>query len=150
MTEEQAVQAALDILSEKYLRSMTEESYYREFRILEYKDIATEIFGRTDEVYTTHLGDYKEADGYSIWKSLENWEISANTWLVDFSAKYRAEGRIAEYTFTADTNEWYDTPADGAPPACYMLCRDGDTWYLWSRAAYRYFPSGDPIIGIDG
>lgn len=150
MTEEQAVQTALDILSEKYLRSMMEESYYREFRILEYKDITTEIFGRTDEVYTTHLEDYKKADEYNIWKSLENWEVSENTWLVNFSAEYRAEGRIAEYTFTADTDEWYDTPADGAPPACYMLCRDGDTWYLWSRAAYRYFPSGDPITGIDG
>ena len=135
MTEEQAVQAALDILSEKYLRSMMEESYYREFRIL---------------VYTTHLEDYKKADEYNIWKSLENWEVSENSWLVDFSAKYRAEGRIAEYTFTADTDEWYDAPADGAPPACYMLCRCGDTWYLWSRAAYRYFPSGDPVTGIDG
>lgn len=150
MTEEQAVQSALDILAEKYLQSMRDESYYREFRILEYKDLTTEIFGRTDEVYTTHLEDYRQSDVYSIWKSLENWEISENSWLVDFSAKYRVEGRISEYTFTADTDEWYDTPTDGAPPACYMLCRNGDIWYLWSRAAYRYFPSGDHIAGTDG
>lgn len=150
MTEEQTAQSALDILAEKYLQSMMDESYYREFRILEYKDIAAEIFGRTDEVYTTHLQDYKDQDENNIWKSLENWEISESSWLVNFSAKYRVEGRISEYTFTADANEWYDAPADGAPPACYMLYRSGDTWYLWSRAAYRYFPSGDNIAGIDG
>lgn len=148
MTEEQAARSALDILADKYISGMMEESPYREFRILEYKDVVTEVIGRTDEVYSAHLEDYRSQDESNVWKSLENWEVSENTWLVDFSAKFRAEGSIREFKFTADTSEWYDTPYAGYPPQYYMLCRDGDTWYLWSRAAYSYFPSGD-IISVE-
>ena len=73
------------------------------------------------------------------WNSLETWEMSQNTWIVDISAQFRGEGSV-DSIGQLDTDEWYDLPLGGFPPRCWLMYNDGESWYLWSRNAYRTTP----------
>lgn len=115
---------ALDILAEKYFEYMLGDSPDRSFKVLEYRNITSRVIMQTIE--DTNL--------------FETWELSQNSWQVDISAEFRAEGSIQDLTIQADPEEWYTAPYGGAPPDYFLLYQDGDAWYLWSRHAYSEIP----------
>ena len=127
-------QEALDRLAAEYLDSMTGDSAERSFSVLEYRNISTLIFGASMEAPADEYG-YAQAP----WNSLETWEMSQNTWIVDISAQFRGEGSV-DSIGQLDTDEWYDLPLGGFPPRCWLMYNDGESWYLWSRNAYRTTP----------
>lgn len=129
-------QEALDILTEKYLDFLTGEDTNRSFTVLEYRGVTSEILGRAMEAPAGEDGC-----ALSPWNSLQTWEMSWESWLVDINAEFRGEGYIDDMAIgQLDPDVWYSLPGGGFPKACWLMYGDGDNWYLWSRYAYSEIP----------
>lgn len=127
---------ALNTLAGKYLDYFTGDDPDRSFKALEFRNVKVEILGDTMSMPADESG-YPAAP----WNSLETWEMSQNTWLVSVSAEFRGEGTADCAIGQLSPEEWYELPNGEAPPRYYLMYSDGDSWYLWSRSAYRCIPA---------
>lgn len=126
---------ALDLLSAEYMDSFKGDDPNRTFSLTDYQSVTARVLGATMELPVDESGQIE-----SPWDTLETWEMSDKTWLVDITAEFRGEGAADCGIGTLDPERWYDFPTGGFPPRCFLMYSDGDNWYLWSRNAYRCLP----------
>lgn len=126
---------ALDLLSAEYMDSFKGDDPNRTFSLTDYQSVTARVLGATMELPVDESGQIG-----SPWDTLETWEMSDKTWLVDITAEFRGEGTADCGIGTLDPEQWYDLPIGGFPPRCFLMYNDGANWYLWSRNAYRCLP----------
>ena len=131
----ESLEEALDLLSAEYMDSFKGDDPNRTFSLTDYQSVTARVLGATMELPVDESGQIG-----SPWDTLETWEMSDKTWLVDITAEFRGEGTADCGIGTLDPEQWYDLPIGGFPPRCFLMYNDGANWYLWSRNAYRCLP----------
>lgn len=112
-------EAAACELAVLFMDNLKSSNKSRAFRITEYKDLEVNI------AQTIGL-DEEIAAIYSIQEN----EVSKDTWLVEISARYKYEGIMSP--IGPSNNEWVDILYQGSPVG-FLMTRNGNTYLLRSR-----------------
>lgn len=133
LADNEKIEAAAKILAEEYIKSFSELSDKYSFRILEYRNVSVD--------FLEHTVDRRSSDTehYSISNGIGDMEVSENTWVIDFNAEIRFSGSFGFVSSTelGGENAWNSIPDQGMSEK-YLLYRQDDVFYLWSRDVYHY------------
>lgn len=131
LTDNQKIEAASKLLAEEYIKDFMSDEYL--FRILEYQNMTVDFLERTI--------DRRPFDStlYTISNGIGDMEVSENAWVIDINAEIKFSG---SFGFVGSEeldgeNVWNPIPRQGMTNY-YMLYRQDDTFYLWSRDVYHY------------
>lgn len=131
LTDNQKIEAASKLLAEEYIKDFISDEYL--FRILEYRNMTVD--------FLEHTIDRRPFDStlYTISNGIGDIEVSENAWVIDIDAEIKFSG---SFGFVGSEeldgeNVWNPIPRQGMTNY-YMLYRQDDTFYLWSRDVYHY------------
>lgn len=128
--DEEKIEMAADILAEEYVKNYFDDHYDYITKIIDYRDVYVTFIAHTIDRNDIEY-DY---DHISIWNGIGDMEVSENAWVIDIDAEVRYDG----------LSMLGSGPEDWVPfnlhymSSHYLLYREGDTFYLWSRNVYRY------------
>lgn len=133
LTNNEKIEAAARILAEEYIKSFSKLSDKYSFCILEYRNVSVD--------FLEHTIDYRPFDmeHYSISNGIGNMEVSENAWVIDFDSEIRFSGSF-DFVSSLELggeNEWNSIPDQGMNEK-YLLYKQDEVFYLWSRDVYHY------------
>lgn len=131
LTDNEKIEAASKLLAEEYIKDCMSDEY--SFRILEYRNVAVD--------FIEHTVDRPPIDPtqYSISNGIGDMEVSENAWVIDIDAEIKFSGTFG-FVSSAELdgeNVWNHIPLQGMSKK-YLLYRQDDIFYLWSRDVYHY------------
>lgn len=133
LTDEEKAKAAARLLAEKYIMDFSQESEQCSLLILECRNITVDFLEHTID---RHPFDENQA---SISNGIGDMEVSENAWVIDFDAEIKFNGSFS-FVSSAELdgeNVWNHIPRQGMSE-CFLLYKQDDTFYLWSRDVYHY------------
>ncbi|MCM1299009.1 MAG: hypothetical protein NC203_12030 [Firmicutes bacterium] len=133
LTDDEKTKAAAKLLTEDYIKDFSESSDKYSFRILEYQNVSVDFIQRTVDRPTL------DTSIYSISNGIGDMEMSENAWVIDIDAEIKFSGSFG-FVSSAELdgeNVWNHIPVQGMSEK-YLLYRQDDTFYLWSRNVYHY------------
>lgn len=107
----------------------TDNGYYN-VKVIAYRNVSITFLAHTIDRNDVEY----DPEHYSVWNGIGDMEVSENAWVIGIDADVRYDGRSMVGN---GCNDWVlfnlHTESDR-----YLLYKDGDTYYLWSRDVYRY------------
>ena len=133
LTDNEKIEADSKLLAEEYIKHFSESSDEYLFRILEYRNVVVD--------FIEHTVDRRPIDPtqYSISNGIGDMEVSENAWVIDIDAEIKFSGSFTcVNSIELDgENVWNHIPLQGMSRK-YLLYRQDDIFYLWSRDVYHY------------
>lgn len=117
-----------NILAAEYLINYYTDNSDYNVKVIDYRNVSVTFIAHIDRNDIEYNPEH-----YSVWNGIGDMEASENAWMIGIDAKVRYDGRSMVGN---GCDNWYRLITHKSD--CYLLCKDGDTYYLWSRDVYRY------------
>lgn len=133
LTDSEKTETAAMLLAEEYIKDFSESSDKYPFRILDYQNVTVNFLEHTVDRPPLDPTVYSTANG------IGDMEVSENARVIDIDAEIKFSGSfVVVNSMELDSeNVWNHIPVQGMNRK-YLLYRQDDIFYLWSRDVYHY------------
>ncbi len=136
LTDDEKLEKAAYTLADEYIKAFYSDSEKCGFRILDHRNVQVDFL-----VHTIDRDKMIVSEGENFLNtSIGDMEVSEDAWIINIDAEIRFRGgfgAVCNNDPGFSENDWVYLPNQGSSNF-YLLYRDGDTYYLWSRDVYHY------------